>query len=85
MKSYEFNSLAGCVIQRLSRETGTLCGLYHGEQSGIETDKITPWLTVCEAHSTLVCHGTLALARRHLPFPSSWCDECRTRTEQKDS
>lgn len=83
MKIYEFNNLAGCVTQQRSRETGGLCGLYHGEQSGMECDPATPWITVCEQHSTLVCHGTLRLAHAHLPSPTSWCEACQQQVSQQ--
>lgn len=79
MKRYAHNGLAGCVQQRRAKSTGTLVGVYHGEQSGMETDPAEPWLTVCEAHSSLVAHPTLALAKRHAPFPESWCEECAER------
>ena len=77
MRAYSFNDLAGCVEQRRARETGTLVGLYHGEQSGMEDDPEHPCVTVCEAHHTLVAHPTLALARSHMPAPTGWCEECR--------
>lgn len=84
VREYGFNGLAGCVEQRRSRKTGTLVGLYHGLQSGIEADPELPWVTVCEEHSTLVCHETLALARMTLPDPASFCDECREAEAEKD-
>lgn len=83
VKTYAFNNLAGCVTQKRSRETGDLCGLYHGQQSGMECDTATPWVTVCELHSTLVCHETLAHARTHLPSPTSWCEPCQLMVSQK--
>ena len=76
-KRYAFNDLAGCVVQRISRKTKTLVGLYSSEQSGMEIDPEWPWSTVCEEHNTLVSHGSLAAARATLPDPTNWCDECR--------
>lgn len=77
MRYYAFNGLAGCVTQRKCRETGTLVGLYHSDQSGMESDPELPWTTVCEKHNTLVSHTTLALAKMTLSHPTAFCDECR--------
>jgi len=84
MKTYEHNGLSGCVSQTRSRLTGTLVGLYHGEQSGIESDPDVPWVTVCEEHHTLVCHRTLELARSHQPDPCGWCQDCRDHVAKNE-
>jgi hypothetical protein len=75
-KQYGFDGLAGCVARWRSRATGTLVGLYHGEQSGIECDPELPWVTVCEEHHTLVSHPTLVDGRRTRD-PREFCDDCR--------
>lgn len=75
---YEFNGLAGCVIQRKSRATGRLVGLYQSHQAGMESDPALPWATVCETHGVLVCHSTLILAGSHLSDPQGWCEQCRS-------
>lgn len=79
MKRYAHNGLAGCVQQRRARSTGTLVGVYHGVQSGMETDAVEPWLTVCEAHSSLVAHPTLALAKSWAADPTMWCEDCAAK------
>lgn len=76
-KQYAFKGLEGCVVQSRARTTGTLVGLYHGQQSGIEMDPETPWVTVCEEHGSCVCHETLALAKSWLADPAGWCEDCR--------
>lgn len=76
VKQYAFNGLAGCVTQFRSRATKTLVGIYHGEQSGMEGDPESPFVSVCEAHNTLVGHGSLRLARLFRD-PTNWCDDCR--------
>lgn len=76
VREYEANGLAGCVCRFRSRATGTLVGLYHGPQSGIENDSEWPWITVCEEHSTLVCRATLETARR-TRNPQDFYDDCR--------
>lgn len=75
-RQYDFNGLAGCVMQRRSRVTGTLAGLYQAEQAGMDPEAGN-WVTVCEDHSTCVNHATLAAARAHLSDPTMWCDDCR--------
>ncbi len=77
MRAYDFNGLTGCVVQRRSRRTGTLVGLYVAKQAGIDTEPALPWATVCEDHSAIVCHPSLKLARESLPEPAGWCEECR--------
>lgn len=73
---YCFNNLAGCVAQWRSRETGTLVGLYHSLQAGMDSDPECRWSVVCEEHCTLVGHATLADARR-TRSPLAFCDDCR--------
>ena len=77
-KFYAFNGLAGCVVQRKSRKTGTTVGIYQANQAGMESDPESPWATVCEVHHTLVCHTSLKLAFHHAPDPTGWCEDCRT-------
>lgn len=81
-RQYDFNSLAGCVIQRRSRISGTLVGLYQAEQAGLDPEA-GRWVTVCEDHATCVNHATLAAARAHLPDPTMWCDPCREANPDK--
>lgn len=76
MKTYGCKGLAGCVQQRRAQATGTLVGVYHGAQSGLESDPADPWVTVCEVHNNLVCHPTLALAKAHAVDPRNWCEDC---------
>lgn len=75
-RKYDFTGLAGCVVQRRSRLTGTLAGLYQAEQAGLDPEA-GRWVTVCEDHGSCVNHETLAVARAHLADPSGWCEACR--------
>ncbi|MEX3917940.1 hypothetical protein AB4Y43_17110 [Paraburkholderia sp. BR10872] len=75
-RQYDFDGLAGCVVRRRSRVTGTLAGLYQAEQAGMDADA-GRWVTVCEDHSTCVNHATLAHGRAHMGDPSMWCEVCR--------
>jgi len=69
----------GLRQRRRCRATGTTVALYDAAAPGAD---FTPadggrWVTVCEDHSFLVQHPTLALARDHAAAPDGWCDECR--------
>lgn len=75
MQTYAFNNLTGCVVQRRSRRTGTLVGLYAAEQAGLDPAGGS-WATVCEDHGVIANHATLDLARRHLPAVE-WCEACQ--------
>lgn len=75
-KVYDHDGLAGCVARRISRATGTLVGVYHAAQAGMEDEPSIPWMTVCEVHSTFVRHPTLAVAMA-CNDPREWCDDCR--------
>lgn len=78
VKQYGFNGLAGCVQQRRARQTGTLVGVYHAIQAGIDSDPAVPWFTVCEIHNNCVGHPSLRLAKDHAADPEGWCEDCRT-------
>lgn len=73
---YVFNGLAGSVVQRMSRRTGRLVGLYEAEQAALDAES-GPWATVCEEHGTICNHGSLRLARHHLGDPTMWCELCQ--------
>lgn len=69
--------IAGLHRRTRARITGTIVGLYDAARAGIEVEPTTPWATVCEDHSTSVCHENQGLALKALADPSSWCDFCR--------
>lgn len=70
-------SYAGLIDQRRARSTKTLVGLYRSVESGLEADPEFPYSTVCEEHGSIVSHATLDAARRSMPRPDEWCDDCR--------
>ena len=74
-RAYALHGYLGLVEQRRARSTGTLVGLYQGEQAGMDTDGGL-WQTVCEVHGGIASHVTLALARWHMASPEGWCEEC---------
>lgn len=75
-KRYAANGLAGCVEQRRVRQTGTLVGVYHAEQAGLDPTA-GAWATSCEAHGSILAHASLNLARSHAADPCGWCEQCR--------
>ena len=75
---YRHDGRLGCVALWRSRATGTEVGLYHARQAGIESDPECRWAVVCEKHGTLVCHPTLAEARR-TRSGREFCDECQAK------
>lgn len=83
MKQYGYGGLAGCVIQRMARQTRTVVGVYHAEQSGIDTDAGLPWTTVCETHHCSVAHATLRTALFHSSDPAGWCEACGEALDER--
>lgn len=81
VKQYSYRGLAGCVRITRCRATGTEIGVYHSVQAGMETDPELPWMTVCEAHGTLVGHATRARALQ-TRSPEEFCDDCRAKAEE---
>jgi hypothetical protein len=61
-----------------ARGTGTLVGLYDGEEAGLDTGG-GRWQTVCEepGHERQICsHMTLRLALSFASCPEEWCEVC---------
>lgn len=77
---YAHNGFDGCVTQFVSRATGTVMGVYHGAQAGMECDEALPWSIVCERHNTLVSVETLSIAHK-IRDPREFCDDCREMPE----
>lgn len=84
-KEYGLHGFSGLVQKTRARSTGVDVGLYASEQAGMESDPEWPWSTVCEAHHAIVCHATLALARRSVPWPEGWCEECRAILDAREA
>jgi hypothetical protein len=67
----------GLVVTRRSRATGLLVSVYRGAEAGIEDDPALPYVTVCEAHGSAVCHSSKRLAVSWLAEPQTWCEQCQ--------
>jgi len=81
IKHYHSEGCKGLVERRKNRLTGTVMGLYHAEQGGLDTDPENPWATVCEEHGSVVTHSSLKLARGHLAVPD-WCEDCQEKVAE---
>jgi hypothetical protein len=75
MRQYEHRGLAGCVVTRTNRATGSQVSVYNAQQADLCADG-GAWVTVCETHSNTVGHSTLRLALSHLGDPAGWCEDC---------
>ena len=78
-KEYNHKGYAGLVQQTRAQTTGTLVGLYHSEQAGLDHDPEYPWTTVCEDHGLMVTHASLRAARAHAVVPHEWCELCQKK------
>lgn len=72
---------AGLRQVRFARSTGSLIGVYDGHEAGMCTpgDGDGRWMTVCETHSRICSHPTVALALSHATCPEGWCEACEER------
>ena len=75
MKQYDKNGLAGCVQQTRTRYTGILVSLYNTAQADMD-EGAGPWVTVCEKHSRILGHESLAVAKDFASCPQDWCETC---------
>lgn len=71
----EVRARAGCVALTVSRETGTLAGIYRAALADMDVDG--RWAVVCEDHGTLVGVDSLVMARAAAAHPTEFCDDCR--------
>lgn len=67
---------AGVRSVRVSPQTGTVVAVYDARAAGMDT-AAGRWSTVCEDHSTIISHRTLALAEYHAAAVADWCEPCR--------
>jgi hypothetical protein len=73
---------AGLVVTRRARQTGKLVSVYDSAIAGFESDPDLPWATLCEEHSSLVCHQTKELALFWISSPLTWCELCQAEQER---
>lgn len=64
----------GLIQRQKSRKLGVWVSVYEAEKGGFDPDG-GPYVTICEAHSTICNHNTLKLALAHAPHVE-WCEEC---------
>jgi hypothetical protein len=66
---------AGIRQARIAKSTGTVIVVLDGIAAGLDTEA-GRWQTICDDHSFIISHETLADARYHAARPLSWCEEC---------
>jgi hypothetical protein len=73
----EARTWAGCRSAHIARETGTLVWVCNAEEQGLDpADGECKWYSICDDHSQLVGHRTLAQALGHASNPLGWCEVC---------
>ncbi|WIB65894.1 hypothetical protein [Curtobacterium sp. MCBD17_040] len=69
------------VVSRTSRITGTRLSVGHAEDLGLDPDDGLEWVTLCDAHDTLVYSENKTQALR-VNGPD-FCDDCRTSARRR--
>lgn len=73
----EMPNYAGLRQYRRARSTGTLVGLYNGDEAGMDTSSgDQPWSLVCEPHGFVSSFETIRSARSFASCPEQWCEVC---------
>lgn len=83
VKTYNLGGIKGLVAKSVAMSTGVTVFLFHGDQSGLESDPEVPWMTVCEEHASCVGHKTLKDARSWMAEPQMWCEGCQGKNDVK--
>ncbi len=82
-REHNLHGFAGLIVQRRNRLTGALIGVYQADLAGMECDPETPYATVCEDHSYIVCSRTQKLAIAAMRYPD-WCEECNPKLPEEE-
>lgn len=79
-------NIAGCTEARKARSTGATVLILDtrngGEWAGAEVDG--RWISLCNDHSFLLHHQTLADARSWAAAPEDWCEGCQAGAPAED-
>ena|SRR5258708_38736859 len=78
-----FNDRAGYVASRINPLTGISNVIYIASEQGIEADK--KYVTVCEAHHTMVSSSSIPTARVDMKDASKWCETCQHLLEREEA
>ncbi len=70
-----FNDRVGYVASRINPLTGISNVIYIASLQGIDSDK--KYVTVCEAHHTMVSSTSIPTARIDMKDASQWCETCQ--------
>lgn len=74
-----FNDRAGYVASRINPLTGIHNVIYIASEQGVDSDG--KYVTVCEAHATMVSSANIPSARIDMKNTSQWCETCKAMQE----
>ena len=78
-----FNDRAGYVASKINPLTNTSNVIYIASEQGIDSDK--KYVTVCEAHHTMISSASIPLARIDMKDASKWCKDCQWVCEREEA
>ncbi len=78
-----FNDRAGYVASKINPLTDISNVIYIASEQGIDSDK--KYITVCEAHHTMVSSASIPLARIDMKDASKWCETCKHLLEREEA
>jgi hypothetical protein len=76
-----FNDRAGYVASKINPLTGTANVIYIASEAGVDADK--KYVTVCEAHHTMISSRNIPTARADMKDASQWCESCSFLREKR--
>ena len=77
-KRKPFNDCAGYVASKKNPLTGSSNVIYVATEQGIDVNQ--KYVTVCEAHKTMVSSSSVPKARIDMKDASQWCETCKAQT-----
>ncbi len=80
---YNFDEQPGCVVRAKNRISGSIIGLYHVKQAGLDESQGS-WAAKCETHGiTKYCTASLN-AKMSLSDPTEWCAQCEKAGQERN-
>lgn len=76
-----FNDRAGYVASKINPLTGIANVIYIAAEQGIDADH--KYVTVCEAHHTMVSSSSIPNARIDMKDAGQWCEACQHLLERE--
>ena len=72
-----FNDRAGYVASKINSLTGIHNVIYIAAEQGIDSEQ--KYVTVCEAHKTMIGSTNIPNARIDMKDASQWCEACQAK------